>query len=161
LTSGKKGRKVAKHTKLRWKYSRDPKVCPGLCLRAYLERSKDKETEFLFYNKKEPTKPLDPKTIAKITTKLMEDAGVDITIYKSHPLRGAAYKKAIRNGLPILDALKNGRCVNFSTARKHYDRIDPGDGVTEHVFDHEENKVELEPRILPFLEDRRNRIREL
>ena len=115
------------------RFTEDQRVCPVLCLREYLNRSKDWRyqndslvLEQLFLSYIKPHKVVSKPTIARWLKEILGMAGLDIGVYKAHSTRAAATSKADSLGLRIEDIVGQGNWSNRSTFERFYRKpIDP------------------------------------
>lgn len=108
-------------------------VCPVSSLRTYLYitapiRGNHKQ---VFLSVKPPHHPVTSQTISRWLLALMDQAGVDISTFKPHSIRGAASSAALRQGLSMQQLLKQLRWSEKTTTwRKFYHRAVPLQPVT-------------------------------
>ena len=107
----------------------DPILCPVLTLKAYEERTKEfrdlqsaKPKSRLFLSWIGQHNPVTSSTIARWLKTTMEDAGIDISIFKSHSVRGATCSKAAGTGVTTKQILEAADWSSEGTFQKFYHR---------------------------------------
>ena len=121
-------------------FTEDQRVCPVLCLREYLDRSRNWRyqegsllLEQLFLSHIKPHKVVSKPTIARWIKEFLGMAGIDIGVYKAHSTRAAATSKADSLGLRIEDIVGQGNWSNKTTFERFYRRpIDPRGKAFQH-----------------------------
>ena len=103
--------------------SADPKTCVWLCVKDYLARTQDKRwfTEFLLITV-EPFTPASTTSVSRWIRRVMEQAGVDTRVYRTHSTRAAASSKA-RKFVPIEKVLAAADWKGAVTFHSHYHKI--------------------------------------
>ena len=103
----------------------DPRICPVVTLKAYEEHTKGfRELQ----SAKPKTLPVTSSSIARWLRAIMEDAGIDISIFKSHSVRGATCSKAAGAGVTTKQILKAADWSSEGTFQKFYHRdLERGD----------------------------------
>ena len=105
----------------------DPILCPVVTLKAYEERTKEfrdfqsstlKTCLFLSWIGKH--NPVTSSTIARWLKETMKDAGIDISIFKSHSVCGAACSKAAGAGVTTKQILEAADWSSEGTFQKFY-----------------------------------------
>ena len=103
-------------------FTEDQRVCPVLCLREYLDRSRNWRYQEgslllkqLFLSHIKPHKVVSKPTIARWIKEFLGMAGIDIGVYKAHSTRAAATSKADSLGLRIEDIVGQGNWSNKTT----------------------------------------------
>ncbi len=61
-------------------------------------------------------------SISRWIKKLLEEAGVDTTVYSAHSTKGASASKAAASGVAIENILRAGGWASESVFQKHYRR---------------------------------------
>ena len=117
----------------------DPRICPVVTLKAYeectieirsLQSSEPKICLFLLWIGEH--NPVTSSSIARWLSKTtMEDAGIDISISKSHSVRGATCSKAAGAGVTTKQILEAADWSSESTSQKFYQRRLEGDDKTK------------------------------
>ena len=108
-------------------YSTDKQLCPVEVIRAYIARSepwRGKKTGFsqLFLGMNKPHKPISVTTISRWIKNTLELAGVDISVFQAHSVRGAASSKALLKGLSVKAIMDRGNWSMESTWQRFYHR---------------------------------------
>ncbi|KAK2551172.1 hypothetical protein P5673_027932 [Acropora cervicornis] len=100
-----------------------PHVCPMSTVSAYITRNCNlrNPTDFrLFISFVKPHRAVSPATISRWIKTVLSDAGIDISIFKAHSVRGAATSAAYNKGVPVENILKLANWSNESTSRRFY-----------------------------------------
>ncbi|CAH2246396.1 Transposon Ty3-G Gag-Pol poly [Pelobates cultripes] len=99
---------------------------PGLCLvsllQSYLQLSAvfRKDINQLFITSRNPFRPAKVNTIRGWILSAMSSAGIDVSVFKSHSIRGASATKAAGKGLPLPIILKAARWLSSKTFVRFY-----------------------------------------
>ncbi|CAH2320113.1 Tyrosine recombinase [Pelobates cultripes] len=99
---------------------------PGLCLvsllQSYLQLSAGFRNDIsqLFITSRNPFRPAKVNTIRGWILSAMSTAGIDVSVFKSHSIRGASATKAARKGLPLATILKAARWLSSKTFVRFY-----------------------------------------
>ena len=116
----------------------DPMICPVETLKAYEERTKEfrdlkssKPKTLLFLSWIGEHKPVTSSSIARWLKETMKDAGVDISIFKSHSVRGATCSKAAGVGVTTRQILEAADWSSEGTFQKFYHRNLDGNDKTK------------------------------
>ena len=109
-----------------------------MTLRAYEQRTKEfrdlqssKPKACLFLSWIGKHNPVTSSTIARWLKETMKDAGIDISIFKSHSVRGAVCSKAAGAGVTIKQILEAAGWSSEGTFQKFYHRNLDGDDKTK------------------------------
>lgn len=120
--SRKKGQSPIKQTFE--KFEGDPLLCVFSTITCYLERSKvwraDSNKNQLLLSYVKPHKEVVPCTIAGWLVELMRLAGIDISEFRAHSVRGASTSKAKAKGLSCKEIMEIAKWRKESTFRRHY-----------------------------------------
>lgn len=107
----------------------DPDLCVQACLKEYEKRTQPfrritmkQETDKLFLSYVKPYKPVSSQRLAHWLKAVMEEAGVDISVYSAHSIRGASATSAEKQGVSMNDILKMADWSTESTFRRFYYR---------------------------------------
>ncbi len=103
-------------------YAPDRRVCIVTVLQEYVKRTgelRGEETRLLVSINK-PHKAVGKSTIAKWIKLGLANAGVDVTQYTAHSIRGASVSAAHTAGCSLTEVLKAGGWRRKSTFRKYY-----------------------------------------
>ena len=92
-------------------YSADRRLCVVQCLHQYeqvtlkfhTKRQDIPDPLFLSYIK--PNKPVTLQRIAHWIKDLLKEAGIDVSIFKAHSVRGASITAALTKGVSVADIL--------------------------------------------------------
>ena len=90
-------------------FTANRKICPVSTLISYRQRTKKLRTSGLtrlFISVRRPHRPVKPATIGHWLKKVMEKAGIDVSIFSAHSTRGAATSKAKAAGVSVPEILK-------------------------------------------------------
>lgn len=104
-------------------FADDPAICVVANLKAYLEVTKDmrpKNDHGLFVSLSKPYHSVKSSTIAKWILNVLGKAGIDISLFKTHSVRGASTTKAHMKGLSLHDIGKAAGWSGSSTFKKFY-----------------------------------------
>ncbi|CAH2219478.1 Tyrosine recombinase [Pelobates cultripes] len=99
---------------------------PGLCLvsllQSYLQLSAGFRNDIsqLFITSRNPFRPAKVNTIRGWILSAMSTAGIDVSVFKSHSIRGASATKAAGKGLPLATILKAARWLSSKTFVRFY-----------------------------------------
>ena len=109
----------------------DTTICPVITLRAYESRTEqfrnicsgERKSE-LFLSWIKPHNPVTSSTIARWLKTCMADAGIDISIFKPHSIRGATFSKTAGVGVMVKDILDAADWSSEGTFQRFYHRQD-------------------------------------
>ena len=108
----------------------DPMLCPVDTLKAYEDRTKEfrdfqssKPKTQLFLSWIGEHNPVTSSSIARWLKQTMKDAGIDISIFKSHSVRGATCSKAAAAGVTIKQILEAADWSSEGTSRSSITEI--------------------------------------
>ena len=91
------------------KFQENPKLCVYNCIKTYIEKTESlrgNNNKYLFLSIIEPFKSIGAQTIARWIKTVMSDAGIDVSIFKSHSTRHASTSAALLKGVD-LETIKN------------------------------------------------------
>ena len=97
-------------------------LCPVSTLSTYLDKTRPlrgEETR-LFVSFVRPHKAVSSSTIARWLTSVLEQSGVDPSIFRAHSLRGASASAAARGGITTEDILKAANWSSESVFQRFY-----------------------------------------
>ena len=102
-------------------------LCVVKCLQQYETvteqyRPKEQEPNPLFLSYIRPYKPITSQRIAHWIKNLLEEAGVDTSVFKAHSVRGASATVALNKGVSLSDILNTADWSKDSTFRRFYYR---------------------------------------
>ena len=93
-----------------------PPLSLAHCLAAYSDRTRDKREYYavaeghpparLFVSNLKPYQPVQPVTLARWLTNMMDKAGIDTALYRAHSARSSSASSQVRKGLSIVEVLK-------------------------------------------------------
>ena len=103
------------------------RLCPVRTLREYVARtatlrSGNGERNPLFIAVRRPYKPVKPATIGRWLRNVMQEAGMDTSIFQAHSTRGASSSKAKAVGVSVVDILRAASWSTASTFTRFYHR---------------------------------------
>jgi integrase len=105
-----------------------PRLDPVACLRSYILRTrpwrKTKYQHKLLLGIAAPHNPVVPSTISRWLKKVMEAAGIDVSIYQAHSTRAAATSKAKAAGLSVAEIMERANWTSAGTFQTFYNRED-------------------------------------
>jgi integrase len=106
------------------KYS-DEQLCVVKHLKLYIDKTKDLRTEggplLISYHK--PHAAVTTSTIARWIKHVMNDSGVDITVFSAHSTRASSTSAAAKAGCPIDEILKHVGWSSAATFGKFYNKV--------------------------------------
>lgn len=81
----------------------NPSICPALALKTYIERTRDlrKNNEHLFVGIRKPHNKVGTQTLSHWVKKVLQDSGIDISIFGAHSTRSASTSAAHRSGVNL------------------------------------------------------------
>ena len=99
-------------------------LCPVRHLNMYLERTQlvRKGETALFLISQRPWSPASRATLRRWVLDVLEDAGVDVSVYGAGSTRSASTSGAVRTGAPLEVVLQNGGWSRHMTFSRFYDR---------------------------------------
>ena len=102
----------------------DPKICPLVTLRAYLQRTQvlRKSESHLFISYVKPHKGVSRDTISRWAKSVLDKSGIDSTQFTAHSTRAAAASKAKQKDIPLDVIMANIGWRSAETFRKFYDK---------------------------------------
>ena len=105
-------------------YPPDRRLCVVNYIKHYIGRTKDLrgEERRLFISFRKPHTRITSQTISRWIKDVMDDAGIDTTVYKAHSTRAAATSAADRADLPVSVILAKAGWSNEKTFRKYYNK---------------------------------------
>ena len=108
-------------------FADDTDLCPVEIIKAYESRSKSwrgqkGEVSKLFLSIVKPHQPITSTSIARWIKILLDMAGVDVSIFQAHSVRGASSSRALTKGLSVKAILDKGNWSRESTWQKFYHR---------------------------------------
>ena len=112
-------------------YASGEVLCPVQTLKHYLNRTQtwrndDESSLFLSFIK--PHKPVTTSTISRWLKSVLENVGVDTSVFKGHSTRAASSSKVFSRGATIEEILKCGNWSRKSTWQTFYQKdIDPAE----------------------------------
>lgn len=101
------------------------KICPVETTQAYINATKSLRkppSSSLLVSSIKPHKPIGGATVGHWIKKVMQDAGVDTSVFSAHSTRGAASSKAAAKGVPTDTILSTASWASESTFVKFYRR---------------------------------------
>ena len=124
----------------------DKKLCVVECLRCYEDKTKQFRTDgsdqpnplFLSYVK--PHKAITSERLAHWMKGIMEEAGVDVTIFKAHTVRGASSTAAAEKGVQMADILCTADWSRDSTFKRFYYRPAFSIGYAQKLLQQKERR---------------------
>ena len=116
----------------------DKALCVTTALHEYLSRTKDlrKQVDNLFISYARPHLAVTKNTISRWIKSMLETAGIDKSIYKSHSTQAAASTAMKENLFPVEDILRTAAgWSNVQTFAKFYDKpIDSARTTSDVLF---------------------------
>lgn len=111
-------------------YNPRPEICPARCLQVYLNKTKplrNNNKTTLFLSTKKPHSSVTSQTISHWIKDMLQQSGVDTSIFSAHSTRHAATSKANRLGVSI-EVIK--RTAGWSSSSSAFARFYNKDIVT-------------------------------
>lgn len=109
-------------------YSADRRLCVVQCLRQYEQamlkfRTKKQDIlDSLFLSYIKPNKPVTSQRIPHWIKDLLKEAGIDVSVFKAHSVRGASTTAALTKGVSVADILHTADWSSDTTFRRFYYR---------------------------------------
>ena len=104
-------------------FKEDPRVCVVSILREYVKRTeKLREADSLLISLIKPHKAVHIDTIRRWIVTVMEQAGVDVKVYRAHSTRAASTSKAQTKLVPMDRILEAGMWKKESTFARFYQK---------------------------------------
>ena len=124
-------------------YSADSQLCVVQCLRQYELKFHTKGQDspdplFLSYIK--PNKPVTSQRIAHWIKDLLKEAGIDVSIFKAHSVRGASTTAALSKGVSVADILHTADWSSDTTFRRFYYRPS-GNTYSHKLLQHDQKNT--------------------
>lgn len=89
-----------------------PSICPALALKTYIERTQqlrpERRVEHLFLGICKPHNKVGSQTLARWVKKVLQNSGIDISIFGAHSTRSASTSAAHRSGVNLEVVRKAG-----------------------------------------------------
>ena len=104
-------------------FPQDPRICVVKTLRAYLAKTSEIRDEVngpLLISTKPPFQPASTTTIARWTKETLANAGIDVSLFKAHSVRGATTSKMSDLRIPVQEIMKKAAWKSESTFQKFY-----------------------------------------
>ena len=93
-------------------------------LKLYLRKTRSiRKDPQLFLSCRPPYKAVTTDTLARWIRSVMKDAGIDISVFGAHSVRGASASFALQQNVPIDSVLQCGDWSCLNTFSKHYGRV--------------------------------------
>ena len=104
------------------RFPENPRLCPVVSLELYLERTKPLRTNAsqLFISFVKPHLPVSSSTVARWLKDVMGAAGIDISNFKAHSVRGASTSAAASRGITTEEILEAADWSTESSFRRFY-----------------------------------------
>ena len=103
---------------------RNVNLCVVNVLKVYIEHTKilrKNETQ-LFISFMKPYAAVSKDTISRWLKRVLEEAGVDVEVFKAHSTRAASCAKAKSDDIPIDEIMKTAGWTNNKTYKKFYEK---------------------------------------
>lgn len=121
-----------------------PGVCPVRAIETYLQvtaAARDaltpeqrEKAAMVFLTTTAVPRDMAPGTVGNDVKRSLTDAGIDVTKYQSHSVRGAAMTKGIKAGILPDDLMARARISSTSTFWTYYARAAPQDRTTSLIL---------------------------
>lgn len=105
-------------------FNENPSICPVATLKLYINKTQDirGDSRELFISFLKPHRQVSRSTLSRWIKTVMEEAGIDTSLFKSHSTRAASASSARNNLANIEDIMKIAGWSNASTFKKFYDK---------------------------------------
>lgn len=105
-------------------YLPDPKLCPLSCLKEYINQTVKLRgnTTKLFITYGKPHRAVSRDTISRWTKNVLNESGIDTSIYSAHSTRAASTSKANLRQVPIDVIMNNAGWKSAETFRRFYNK---------------------------------------
>ena len=107
-------------------YPEDHRLCVVLCLRDYIERTKEfrskPDSGPLFVSFSKPFQPVTSTTIARWVKAVLPEAGINTTTFTAHSTRSASSSAVKEKGLSLKEISKAAGWTNAETFRIYYNK---------------------------------------
>lgn len=102
----------------------DKQLCIFEVLQAYLEKTQPLRTDYtqLLISYQKPHRPVTSETIARWLRMVLDNSGIDTTVFRAHSTRSAATSAAKGAKLSVNTIMNAAGWANASTFRKFYDK---------------------------------------
>lgn len=103
-------------------YPPDNRLCPILCLAAYVDRTKQLRngSDQLLVSFQKPHRPVSTDTISRWLKEVLQRSGIDTSIFKGHSTRAASTSAADNSKVPMSTILDSAGWSNASTFGRYY-----------------------------------------
>ena len=116
-------------------YPSDRRLCVVTCLLEYIQRTSSyRTTRQLFITSVKPFGAASQSTLSRWVKSLMNSAGIDINVFKSHSTRSASTSAAKSVNVPIDTILKSAGWSQTGTFSKFYNK--PINNDTSEEYGH-------------------------
>jgi hypothetical protein len=122
----------------------DSHVCPVAAVQAYLERTREirgiEEGLWLHLKRSKDStgdmvhQALGADRVSKVLLEVLQEANIDIALYKGGSYRSASSSKALENGATVDAVMKRGNWASMSVFNRFYNRAQKQHGVTTSVW---------------------------
>ena len=105
----------------------DRGLCVVNCVKTYLQRTSDHvgDNDIFLCSFRAPHRAIGSQTLARWSLTVMKEAGVDVSVFKTHSTRSASASYMINTGTPLSHVLKQGAWTDECTFREFYLRDVP------------------------------------
>lgn len=102
-------------------------LCPVPCLREYIKKTENHQNQSgdsqpLFLATQRPYSPVSSTSIGRWLKLTLQDAGIDISVFKAHSTRGASSSAARQSGVSVKDILTAADWSRETTFNRFYYR---------------------------------------
>lgn len=102
----------------------NPAVCPCETLKQYLCKTKAlRQSNQLFISYQKPYLKVSTSTISRWIKTVLYEAGIDVTLFKSHSTRTAAASAVFDSQIEVNDILQTAGWSNAKTFKMYYNKI--------------------------------------
>ena len=107
-----------------FRFQENETICPVLTLNYYMDKTKTfrekNKIKQVFIKTKKPHTPVCSATVARWVKKVLEECGIDTSVFKGHSVRAASSSKAGSRGATLKDILDRGNWSQESTWQRFY-----------------------------------------
>ena len=106
-------------------YTSDPAICVLSTLKAYVNRTKQIRKSFsqLFISFQKPHLPVSKSTISRWIRRVLEESGIDVSLFTAHSTRAASSSAAKIDDSSMDEILKTAGWSNNVVFKKFYHKI--------------------------------------
>ena len=104
-------------------FAPDSRLCPVTYIKHYITKTHSlRSNPRLLISYTKPHKPVTNSTVARWIRSVLQDAGIDVSIFSAHSSSTASTSYSANAQLPLADILKAGGWSNTQTFAEHYNK---------------------------------------